>query len=145
MKHYVLGLIYNDELSGILLIKKEKPEWMKGRWNGIGGKIEDKETPLQAMERESHEEMGHWFKFQHVITFVCPGGTVFVYKALSGASGIPYVQKEDEELAQYDLAVLPELFSQGHIMGNLKWIIPLSLSSVQFPVMIIQTKLGVEL
>ncbi|BBI30768.1 7,8-dihydro-8-oxoguanine triphosphatase [Cohnella abietis] len=29
-----------------------------GRWNGVGGKIEDKETPIESVIRETKEETG---------------------------------------------------------------------------------------
>ncbi|WP_068774297.1 8-oxo-dGTP diphosphatase [Paenibacillus sp. FJAT-26967] len=40
-----------------LLLNREKPSWM-GCWNGIGGKLEEGETPRESMEREILEETG---------------------------------------------------------------------------------------
>lgn len=57
MTHYVLGFAF-DDLGRVALIQKEKPAWQKGRWNGVGGKVEEDETPTQAMVREFHEETG---------------------------------------------------------------------------------------
>jgi len=144
MKHYVLGLIFNKSEDKILLIEKQRPEWMAGCWNGIGGKIEEGETHEVAMLREVVEETQiNWdynspYTHQHVITFVCPGGTVFVYKIKVTTNYIAYRQTEDECLRVYCLNDLPD-----RMMSNLKWIIPLSLSSVQFPVIIQQNALGV--
>lgn len=42
----------------ITLIEKTKPDWQKGKFNAIGGKIEVGETPAQAMVREAYEEAG---------------------------------------------------------------------------------------
>jgi 8-oxo-dGTP diphosphatase len=56
-KEYVLGFIFNEENDNVLLMKKLKPEWQAGKFNGIGGKIEFNETPFQAMERETFEEV----------------------------------------------------------------------------------------
>lgn len=56
MKKYVLGFAFNDNF--VLLIKKNKPEWQKGLYNGLGGKIEKSETPVAAMVREFKEECG---------------------------------------------------------------------------------------
>ena len=139
MKHYVLGLVFNGDHSKVLLIEKLRPAWMKGRWNGIGGKIEDGEDPNDAMRRECNEETGVDRDFEHKITFTCPGGTVFVYTATDQGSSIRYFQEEDEILKVWGIYALPLA-----IMGNLKWIIPLCLSSVQFPVMINQTHNGVQ-
>jgi len=90
MKFYVMGFIFNKAKDKVLLVEKNKPDWMAGRWNGMGGKIGDNnkdETPLEAMRRECEEETGstrgYGYDWIHCLTFVCPGGTVFVYKAIS--------------------------------------------------------------
>ena len=51
---YVVGIVYNKE--NVLLISKKRPTWQAGMLNGIGGKIEPGENPLQAMIRECKEE-----------------------------------------------------------------------------------------
>lgn len=56
--NYVVGLAFNSMADHVLLIKKLRPEWQKGLLNGIGGKIEKGEAPLEAMHRESAEEAG---------------------------------------------------------------------------------------
>lgn len=54
--NYVLGLVFSKDLSQVLLIVKNRPEWMKGLANGIGGKIEPNESIIDAMIREAYEE-----------------------------------------------------------------------------------------
>lgn len=137
-KHYVLGLVFNDTKTRILLIEKLRPDWQKGRWNGIGGKIEEGETPSEAMLRESREETGHEYDFLHRITFTCPGGTVYVFIAKTPRE-IQFDQIEDEKLKVWGLWELPH-----GLMANIKWIIPLCLANVRFPVMIDQLDLGVD-
>lgn len=44
----------NDEL---LMLNREKTP-TKGLWNGVGGKMEDRETPLECVIREVKEETG---------------------------------------------------------------------------------------
>lgn len=42
----------------VLLVKKDRPKWQRGRFNLVGGKIEEGETPEQAALRELEEEAG---------------------------------------------------------------------------------------
>jgi 8-oxo-dGTP diphosphatase len=58
-QQYVLGFMFNEDKSKVALIFKTKPENQVGLMNGIGGKIENNETPYQAMVREFREETGY--------------------------------------------------------------------------------------
>lgn len=58
IKNYVLGFLFSESLEKVVLIKKNRPEFMKGLLNGVGGKIELDEEPLAAMQREFFEETG---------------------------------------------------------------------------------------
>jgi 8-oxo-dGTP diphosphatase len=53
---YVLGFAFDGEW--VLLLQKQRPAWQAGKLNGIGGKIEPGEAPLDAMRREFFEETG---------------------------------------------------------------------------------------
>jgi 8-oxo-dGTP diphosphatase len=53
---YVLGFRFDGDR--VLLLQKARPAWMAGMLNGVGGKIEPGETPLDAMRREFFEETG---------------------------------------------------------------------------------------
>lgn len=55
--HYVLGFAF-DDIGRVALIRKNKPDWQRGRWNGVGGKVEPKELAVVAMSREFFEETG---------------------------------------------------------------------------------------
>ena len=57
---YVLGFLFSSGLRNVSLIQKQKPEWQKGRYNGIGGKIEEGEAVPDAMAREFVGESGVW-------------------------------------------------------------------------------------
>ena|SRR5687768_4819978 len=68
MQRYVLGFALTYDKS-VVLIKKNRPEWQAGKWNGVGGKSEDGELYIESMVREFHEETGmktsesSWYKF----------------------------------------------------------------------------------
>lgn len=136
-KHYVLGFVFNSSRTKVLLMKKLQPDWQKNKWNGIGGEIEENETPLEAMERESIEETGFIHPFEIKIIFTCPGGTVFVFAAKCSHPKINFNQIEDETLREWPIEYLPNL-----IIPNLKLFIPMCLADIYFPVMLHQTSLG---
>ena len=94
-KHYVLGFVFNYSKNQVLLIEKQRPAWQMGRWNGIGGEIEEGETPYQAMVRESVEETGFTHPFICKIIFTCPGGTVYVFDAKCSHTVINFNQIEE--------------------------------------------------
>lgn len=141
MKHYVMGFVFNKAKDKVLLIKKKRPEWQAGHWNGMRGKIEpvDK-NPISAMHRESSEELSCPYDWEHCLTFVCPGGTVFVFRAFSVSETIEFTQKEDEKLEVWYVDTLSQLHN---MMNNLKWIIPICLSTIEFPLLIQDNTLGV--
>lgn len=54
--HLVLGFVTFGNF--VLLIKKDHPADQVGKMNGIGGHVEEGESPLEAMRREATEEAG---------------------------------------------------------------------------------------
>src|SRR6478752_4549150 len=55
-QEYVLGFAFSRGGDEVLMIRKNHPEWMKGKFNGIGGKVQENESMLTAMVRECREE-----------------------------------------------------------------------------------------
>lgn len=55
---YALGFLFSVDFSRVVLIRKNNPEWQRNMLNGVGGKLETNETPIEAMEREFFEETG---------------------------------------------------------------------------------------
>lgn len=58
MKQQVLGFLFNAKLNRVVLIRKNKPTYLAGQLNGVGGKVEEDEEPAVAMCREFREETG---------------------------------------------------------------------------------------
>lgn len=84
MKIYVVGFAFRNFHREVLLIKKNKPDWQKGKLNGIGGLLEGNETPTETMIREFREETGvltrghDWFEFAKITH---NGNLIYFYKA----------------------------------------------------------------
>lgn len=59
MINYVVGFAFSRNKKDIVLIEKQKPEWQKGKFNGVGGKVDTEDvSPMAAMIREFKEETG---------------------------------------------------------------------------------------
>lgn len=57
LKSYCLGFIFDPSGEKVLLLKKRSTDrWNANLWNGVGGSVEEGETSLQAMVRETLEE-----------------------------------------------------------------------------------------
>ncbi len=54
LKYTLCFIRRSDE---VLMLNREKPSWM-GMWNGVGGRIEQGETPRECILREVLEETG---------------------------------------------------------------------------------------
>lgn len=119
---HVLGFAFDLSTLQVLLIQKNRPLWQQGKLNGIGGKIEPDEIPLQAMVREFQEETGllleHW---QHFATLTGSGLEVFCFEARTADLHLAR-SCTDEKVGMYPLDHLPE-----HMHFNLKYLIPLAL------------------
>jgi len=55
---YVIGFVFDDK-DRVVLIRKNRPDYLAGKLNGVGGKIEPTDRmPVDAMVREFDEETG---------------------------------------------------------------------------------------
>lgn len=53
---YSMGFAVSTDGQRVLLLEKARPAFLAGQWIGVGGHIEEGETPLEAMIREAKEE-----------------------------------------------------------------------------------------
>ena len=54
----VVGVIFDDARRSVLVGKRSKSKPFSGKWEMIGGKVEEGETLEDAIEREAFEETG---------------------------------------------------------------------------------------
>ena len=38
---YVLGFLFNPQHTSVVLVKKNRPDWQRGFYNGVGGHVEE--------------------------------------------------------------------------------------------------------
>jgi 8-oxo-dGTP diphosphatase len=130
---YVLGFAFRPTVHGIkvILIEKTKPGWMKGRLNGVGGKVEDGEKASAAMAREFEEETGYpssACSWQYFTEMHFPGDCV----VLCYARQLPY----DAEVQTTTEECVEELVEKGfhldpRILDNLLWLVPMARHALQ--------------
>lgn len=109
-----------------LLILKDRPEWQAGNFNGLGGKIEQGETPEQAIVREVFEESNLETNPSSWISFALmqgPNYNVHFFKHFSTWVR-PWVQKTSEGLVSFPVTKLPE-----NLIRSNRYLIPMALES----------------
>ena len=125
MIRYVVGFMFDPKKYGVLLIQKQKPDWQRGKLNGIGGKIEPGEKPLDAMAREFKEEVGiEHSDWKYVITMSGDGWSVDVFSAISNDVH-NFKQKEKEVPLYIGIHELDDF----NLISNLYWLIPMCLDN----------------
>lgn len=124
---YVLGFIFDAPARNIALIEKKRPAWQAGLLNGIGGKIEAGETPLQAMERECREECGLTEFVEPFRLFGRMSGPLFVVEMfVARASNLRSARTCTDETVHV-LPVAAALRARHTLMPNLAGLISLAL------------------
>ena len=107
----VVGIITDNK--EILLLKKNNPDWQRGLYNGIGGKVESNTTPLETIIKKCQEELGvnisNWIELDSEIS---SSGIEIVYFLTTLNEGeIKNLQSQTDERA--------ELFSINNLPTNI--------------------------
>lgn len=127
MERYVVGFCFDEAADTVLLIRKNKPEWQKGRLNGIGGKIEDYDaSPKSAMYREGLEEANIKVDWQEYCHYSGPGYELFIFRAFDNRAFEDFATMEEEVIECRDVDTLPWR-DETKMIFNLNWLIPLAL------------------
>jgi 8-oxo-dGTP diphosphatase len=119
VKRYVVGFAFSPDDHHVVLIEKRRPAWQHGRVDGVGGHIEDGETPERAMAREFHEEAG--IRGVTWTLFALLNGTDFDVWFYRGVTSQDPRQMTDERVQWVDADVLP-----ANVLPNLRWLIPMA-------------------
>lgn len=121
--YYCLGFAFSLSGKTVMLIKKNRPEWQKGKLNGIGGRVEDDEMFYEAMVRECREETGLnisiWTEYA---ILSLPKAEIHVFHAFTNDI-LNCHTLTDEKVLLYGVK---SLTSNPHI-SNLPWLIAAAL------------------
>lgn len=123
-----------DEKQEVILVKKSRPKWQKGKLNGVGGAIEEMESPQVAMYREFLEETGietSLDDWKEIATITEPNGVTIYIFAMVTKSRVDLSKVTDEEISYFDIyEVLTDKYELVH---DIKWLIPLAQQLVSHP------------
>ena len=127
--HYVLGFMFNINLTEVALIRKNRPAWQCGKLNGIGGHIEPGEDPATAMCREFTEEAGldtgylHWSLRLIMRDESRDGFVVYVYRYIKPVPHLtPYLTTTTDETVKI---VKTARISRHECISNIPWMLNL--------------------
>jgi 8-oxo-dGTP diphosphatase len=127
---YVLGFMFSPDKTAVVLIEKKRPAWQAGKLNGVGGKLEQNEWPVDAMVREFKEETGcttlpaDW---KYFLTLEGGDWRVYCYRAAPPLEvPIPTQSPTDEKVAWWSIGSRNQAMSSLTI-PNLNWLIPMAL------------------
>jgi len=137
--NYVVGFLFSEDLQKVVLIRKTKPEWQAGMLNGVGGKIEEMESPVEAMVREFEEEAGKrieaalWNNFC-TMTGGFNGGESFNVECFYAVSNLSDVESKTEEqvgVMPLDEVHLNAMEGQHSLIGNIPWLLSMAVDTIQ--------------
>jgi 8-oxo-dGTP diphosphatase len=132
MKRYVLGFCFNEDLTKVVLIQKNRPEWQAGRLNGIGGHIEDGETPRMAMYREYREEADWNSQLSWVPFGRLRGNDWEVYLFWDVSDKMPAARKPTSEgvVGVHKISAVLGKPKGAVPLPNLRYLIPMALNHI---------------
>lgn len=121
---YVLGFLFHAKTGKVALIQKRRPAWMAGKLNGVGGRVEEGETFLAAMERECLEETGATVTNWRLRGIVHHGNVdAHVIRIYSATADVVIRDTTDEHVRWFNPN---EPWPQW--MPNLRWMLPIVMS-----------------
>ena len=114
-KVYVaVGLVF-DEQGKILIAKRPKGKYMAGIWEFPGGKLEQGETPEEALVRELNEEVD-----------ILPS-------SFEPFTQVDYTYKEQRVFLEVYRVSAYSGVAKGRERQDIKWVFPSELFDYQFP------------
>lgn len=130
---YCVGFAFSEDYQHVVLIRKNRPVWQFGKFNGVGGHVEPGETALESCTREFQEETGLLIeesRWDHFATVHHPKGTCAFFRAFTDEIN-KVVSCTDElvDIRSVDLTVRGALngWTSEPVMQNLGYLLPMAL------------------
>lgn len=134
MQAYVVGFMFSAHLDRVALIHKLKPEWQLGLMNGVGGKTEPGEQPIDAMVREFKEEVdvptlpSEW---SHFCTLIGSGFKVECF-AMADQSHMKFAQLKSNTTENYVIVPVDNFHPRWTaVIPSVNWLVPLAIDHLK--------------
>ena len=141
-----VGFLFSENMLDVLLIEKQRPEWQKGKFNGIGGRMEVGESPVGCLVREFREETGvlldkdSWTQF-HMQRQMQSGASLYFYYAVRPIDVLHAARDvTDEKLQIVRTNVVLSAFTRpedhytkNYYVYNLGYLLLMALAYEQYP------------
>lgn len=125
---YVAGFMFSRDLASVALIRKAEPEWQRGKLNGVGGKIEEGESSVAAMQREFAEETG-WCTSSHIWRhFAALSGPDWSLDFYFSKGDLALVDSREEE--KIEIIAVDSIAQRSDVIENLPWLVGLALDAL---------------
>lgn len=121
MRDYVTGFLLSTSGDEVLLVRKKRPIWQAGLWNGLGGRIYSGENWARAMDRKAQDEAGVQVTWRKITAIVWNEVCVHFYAACCDRSLRRWSQKGDEELAIHHVNRLADV----PVLDCLRFVLPM--------------------
>lgn len=129
MSQFVSGFYFDASLEYVALIRKDHPPYLAGKLNGVGGKIEQCESPIQAMIREFKEEAGQhvetWKRFCVLQGKNCYGEEFVVHFFYAVGDFCSIRSMTQEKVERIKISEIDNHEPQP----NIKWLIPMAINT----------------
>ncbi len=133
----VVGIAFNESVTRVLLVEKQRPKWQAGLFNGVGGKVEEGESPVGAVSREFFEQAGLDITeaaWTHCITYRGPDFEITFYQIFLPDKMFDSAKTAtDEEVTPVPLSEIPKV----RTIFNLQYIVPMMMDpQLKWPIVI---------
>jgi 8-oxo-dGTP diphosphatase len=163
VQEYVCGFMFDRDMDYVVLVRKAKPLWQKGKLNGVGGKVEVKETvkavpgltngfhiyekPTEAMAREFKEETGYttkpedWRLFRTErfglaasnVSDAKSGAIVHFLFAINSWAVRDARTMESEVIEKHNVRMALSLINRAELMYNIPYLIEMAMALAVAP------------
>lgn len=130
--NYVVGYAFSDPPDSVAMVLKRRPAWQAGKFNGVGGKVEQGENATEAMAREFIEEAGLHLEDWKLFCVLRGGDTIVSFFRTFNNLVFAARTMTDEPIVLCSPRWLP-----ANCISNSHWLVPLALDrSLVTPIVI---------